>query len=55
VGVHEGAKKVLAPADHPRLADDGDTNRPHAGVSRRAVRVYVVLGAETNDGVLDRC
>jgi len=43
VGVHEGTEKVLAAADHPGPAHARDVDRPDAGVSGRALRIYVVL------------
>ena len=43
VGVYEGTEEVLAVADHPRIADAGDTDRVDTGISRGALRVHVVL------------
>ena len=43
VGVYEGTEEVLAVADHPRIADAGNTDRPDAGISRGALRVHTIL------------
>ena len=43
VGVHEGTEEVLAIADHPRIADAGNTDRPDTGISRCALCLHIVL------------
>ena len=48
VGFYEGTEKVLAVADHPRIADAGDTHRPDAGISRGAICLHVVLTSLVN-------
>ena len=43
VGFHEGTEKVLAAADHTGPAHARDAHRADAGISRRAVHLYLVL------------